>query len=239
MEEERIGERIFWEEKNYRAQDRIAKLEEENDKLKNEATESGELEEERKAARKISEEERGRKGWKGAKSQEPKRSSPKWRKSYSSGRKVIEGLQTDKRRGRQLLLELRATSSASAANPRCAPNTSQPSPFRRNRLCGTKSTRCCPPSGSLNQPSSESKSSSPIKSPFLLPKNLHKPPSHHLGTQSAMRPTHQNRSAPASQSGSRTPFVRRPTSTRQEMPSRLLARSAASRLRVRTHPKGT
>lgn len=116
MEEERIGERIFWEEKNYRAQDRIAKLEEENDKLKNEATESGELEEERKAARKISEEERGRKGWKGAKSQEPKSSSPKWRKSYSSGRKAIKSLQTDKRRGRQLLLELRATSSASAAN---------------------------------------------------------------------------------------------------------------------------
>lgn len=117
-------------------------------------------------------------------------------------------------------------------NSRCAPNTSQPSPFRRNRLCGTRSTRCCPPSGSLNQPSSESKSSSPIKSPFLLPKNIHKPPPHHLGTQSAMRPTHQNRSAPASQSGSRTPFVR------QEMPSQLLARSVASRLRVRTHPKG-
>lgn len=28
MEEERIGERIYWEEKNYRAQDRIPKLEE-------------------------------------------------------------------------------------------------------------------------------------------------------------------------------------------------------------------
>lgn len=60
MEEERVGERISWEEKNYRAQERIAKLKEENDKLKNEATESGELEEERGRGRSRRRNEEGR-----------------------------------------------------------------------------------------------------------------------------------------------------------------------------------
>lgn len=62
MEEERVKERISWEEKNYRAQERIAKLEEENDKLKNEVTESGELEEERRRGRSRRRNEDGRAG---------------------------------------------------------------------------------------------------------------------------------------------------------------------------------
>ena len=94
---------------NILAQQRIAKLEEENAELRNAAMEREKVEGERKAARAILEEERGleKKRWE-QETAEAKKLLSKMEGDLLSGRKLIEGLQTDKRIDRQLLLELRA-----------------------------------------------------------------------------------------------------------------------------------
>ena len=94
---------------NILAQQRIAKLEEENDELRNAAMERGKVEGERKEARAISEGKRGleKECWE-QETAEAKKLLFKMEGDLLSGRKLIEDLQTDKRIDRQLLLELRA-----------------------------------------------------------------------------------------------------------------------------------
>ena len=94
---------------NILAQQRIAKLEEENAELRNAAMEREKVEGERKAARAILEEERGleKDGWE-QETAEAKKLLSKMEGDLLSGRKLIEGLQTDKRIDRQLVLELRS-----------------------------------------------------------------------------------------------------------------------------------
>ena len=109
LEAQQLARSDVREIKNILAQQRIAKLEEENAELKNAAMEREKVEGERKAARAISDGERGleKKRWEQETAQAKKLLS-KMEGDLLSGRKLIEDLQTDKRIDRQLLLELRA-----------------------------------------------------------------------------------------------------------------------------------
>lgn len=109
MNEQRLADSDAREIINTLAQQRIAKLEEENAGLRNAAMEREKVERDRKAARALSEGERGleKKRWEDQ-LVEAKKLVSKMEEDLLSGRKLIEDLQTDKRIDRQLLLELRA-----------------------------------------------------------------------------------------------------------------------------------
>ncbi len=110
-EEQKTKEEKFsWEKANDRARRRIVELENENTKLRNEALEQKKLDIEREATRKTSEEARAeeQKRREDDVRAEAKNATSKLEKEVLNGRKLIEGLQSDKRRDRQLLLELRA-----------------------------------------------------------------------------------------------------------------------------------
>lgn len=109
------------------AQQRIAELEEENSKLRNEAMEREKMAEERQAARAISEGERSleKNRWE-EQMAEAKELLSKMQEDLLSGRKLIEDLQTDKRIDRQLLVELRAQ----LARPTQQLRPTHPSPLR-------------------------------------------------------------------------------------------------------------
>lgn len=123
LKRKRDEEKKSWGEANDRAQRRIADLEEENRKLKDEATERQKKDAEAEAARKAAEaekEEEKRRSLEEAQREERK-AVAKLEKEVLDGRKLIEDLQgdIDKRRDRQMLLELRAqlTRSSHAAPP--------------------------------------------------------------------------------------------------------------------------
>ena len=110
-EEEKTKEEKFsWEKANDRARRRIVELENENTKLRNEALKQKQLGIEREATRKTSEEARAeeQKRREDDVRAEVKNATSKLEKEVLNGRKLIEDLQSDKRRDRQLLLELRA-----------------------------------------------------------------------------------------------------------------------------------
>ena len=109
-EEESNRERKSWKEANDCAKRRIVELEDENIRLTNEAAEKGKLNDEREAERKAFEEARAEKlRLREEEVQaEAKKATSKLEKEVLNGRKLIEDLQSDKRRDRQLLLELRA-----------------------------------------------------------------------------------------------------------------------------------
>ena len=109
-EEKTNEEKKSWEEADDRAQGRIVALEDENSRLTNEAAEREKLDRERKAARKASEAAKAgeQKQWEEELQAEAKKATSKLEEEILNGRKLIEGLQSDKRRDRQLLLELRA-----------------------------------------------------------------------------------------------------------------------------------
>ena len=109
IEEKRNEEKEVWDEGNDRAQRRIAVLEKENQKLK-----EGEAKRQKKAA----EAEAARKTAEAKKEEEEKCSEEAQKEAKNTiamleeevfnGRKLIEDLQGDKRRDRQMLIELRA-----------------------------------------------------------------------------------------------------------------------------------
>lgn len=110
LEEKKNEENISSEKDNDRARRRIIELENENTRLSIEASEQKKLDIEREAAREAYEEA-------GAEEQkrreddirvEAKKVTSKLEEEILNGRKLIEDLQSDKRRDRQLLLELRA-----------------------------------------------------------------------------------------------------------------------------------
>ena len=109
LEEKTNEENISWEKASDSARRRIIELENENTRLSIEASEK-KLDIEREASREASEEA-------GAEEQkrreddvrvEAKKVTSKLEEEILNGRKLIEDLQSDKRRDRQLLLELRA-----------------------------------------------------------------------------------------------------------------------------------
>ena len=111
MSEEKTNEeKKSWEEADDRAQGRIVALEDEKTRLTNEAVEREKLDREREAARKASEAAKAgeQKRWEDEVQAEAKNATSKLEEEILNGRKLIEGLQSDKRRDRQLLLELRA-----------------------------------------------------------------------------------------------------------------------------------
>lgn len=103
-------ERFFWEKANDRVRRRIFELENENTKLRNEALEHKKPGMEREAIRKTSKEAKAeeRKRFEDDVRAEAKNATSKLEKEVLNGRKLIEDLQSDKRRDRQMLLELRA-----------------------------------------------------------------------------------------------------------------------------------
>ena len=103
-------EKKSWEEANDRAQGRIVELADENTRLTNAAAEREQLDHQREAERKVSEAARAgeQKRWEGEVQAGVKKTTSKLEEEILNGRKLIEGLQSDKRRDRQLLLELRA-----------------------------------------------------------------------------------------------------------------------------------
>ena len=109
-EEKTNEEKKSWEEADDRAQGRIVALEDENTRLTNEAAEREKLDREHEVARKASEAAKGgeQKRWEAEVQSEAKKTTSKLEEQILNGRKLIEGLQSDKRRDRQLLLELRA-----------------------------------------------------------------------------------------------------------------------------------
>ena len=109
-EEKTNEEKKSWEEADDRAQGRIVALEDKNTRLTNEAAEREKLDHEREAARKASEAAKAgeQKRWEEEVQAEAKKATSKLEEEILNGRKLIEGLQSDKRRDRQLLLELRA-----------------------------------------------------------------------------------------------------------------------------------
>lgn len=152
---------------NTLAQQRIAKLEEENDGLRNAAMEREKVERDRKAARAISEEERWleKKRWE-EQLAEAKRLVSKMKEDLLSGRKLIEDLQTDKRIDRQLLLELRAQ----LARPAYHAAPMHLSPLRFN---GTAySVLAAPKVTPLSAPSINFLQTLPSSSPTTLPTTL-------------------------------------------------------------------
>ena len=108
-EEENNKEKKSWKEANDCAKRRIVELEDENIRLKNEAAQKEKLNDEREATRKASEKARAEELRRRAELQaEAKKATSKLEGEVLNGRKLIEDLQSDKRRDRQLLLELRA-----------------------------------------------------------------------------------------------------------------------------------
>ena len=109
-EEKTNEQKKSWEEADDRAQGRIVAPEDENTRLTNEAAEREKLDHEREAARKASEAAKAgeQKRWEEEAQAEAKNATSKLEGEILNGRKLIEGLQSDKRRDRQLLLELRA-----------------------------------------------------------------------------------------------------------------------------------
>lgn len=127
LEAQKLAKSDALEIANNLAQQRIAELEKENSKLRNEAMEREKTAEERQAARAISEGERSleKNRWE-EQMAEAKELLSKMQEDLLSGRKLIEDLQTDKRIDRQLLVELRAQS----ARPTQQLRPTQPSPLR-------------------------------------------------------------------------------------------------------------
>ena len=109
-EEESNREKKSWKEANDCAKRRIVELEDENIRLTNEAAQKEKLNDEREAERKAFEEARAEKlRLREEEVQaEAKKATSKLEEEVLNGRKLIEDLQSDKRRDRQLLLELRA-----------------------------------------------------------------------------------------------------------------------------------
>ena len=109
-EEKMNEEKRSWEEADDRAQGRIVALEDENTRLTNEAVEREKLDRELEAVRKASEAAKSgeQKQWEEEIQAEAKKATSRLEEEILNGRKLIEGLQSDKRRDRQLLLELRA-----------------------------------------------------------------------------------------------------------------------------------
>ena len=103
-------EKKLLEEENGCAQRRIVELEEETERLKAEAAERDKKSKELEAARKAAEEENKRKRKRSEEEalKEAKKVVSALEEEVLNGRKLIEDLQSDKRRDRQLLLELRA-----------------------------------------------------------------------------------------------------------------------------------
>ena len=110
LEEESNKEKKSWKEANDCAKRRIVELEEENILLTNEAAQKEKLSDEREVARKAFEEARAEELRRRdeAVQAEAKKVTSKLEEEVLNGRKLIEALQSDKRRDRQLLLELRA-----------------------------------------------------------------------------------------------------------------------------------
>ena len=110
LEEKTKEDKESWEETYDRAQRRIVELEDENARLSNEAAEKEKLETKREAARKALEESRAEEQKRLEEDVQAKanRATSKLEEEVLNGRKLIEDLQSDKRRDRQLLLELRA-----------------------------------------------------------------------------------------------------------------------------------
>ena len=106
LEEKREKEKRSSEEAAKRAQKRIAKLEEHNKMLKDEIAKMQAKSKEAEAAMKAAGEEKERS--KEEVQKEAKKMVAKLEGEVVNGRKLIEDLQADKRRDRQLLLELRA-----------------------------------------------------------------------------------------------------------------------------------
>ena len=102
VEEMRGEEKKAWEESNDRAQGRIAFLEEETQRLKEKEAKG-----QKKAAEAEAEKEEGEKrSWEAR--EMAKNTIAKLEEEVLNGRKLIEDLQGDKRRDRQMLIELRA-----------------------------------------------------------------------------------------------------------------------------------
>lgn len=103
-------EKKSWEKANDRAQRRIVELEDENTRLANEAADKEKLENDRQAAINASEEVSAEQQrlWEEALQLGVAKATLKLEEEVLNGRKLIKDLQTDKRRDRQLLLELRA-----------------------------------------------------------------------------------------------------------------------------------
>ena len=110
LEQDICEEKQSCKEANDRAKGRIVELESENEALRNEAAEKEKLEEERKATRQNSDEARAeeQKRQEEGLQAEAQKAISKLEEEVLNGRKLIENLQGDKRRDRQLLLELRA-----------------------------------------------------------------------------------------------------------------------------------
>lgn len=110
LEGQRAEEKKLCEEASERAQERIAELEEENRHLKADAAEKKKLLEEQEAASKTAEEKKAQeqKDCEEEREAEAKKVISKLEEEVLNGRKLIGDLQSDKRRDRQLLLELRA-----------------------------------------------------------------------------------------------------------------------------------
>lgn len=101
---------LFWEKANDRARWRIVELENENTRLRKEALEQKKPGIECEATRKTFEEAKAEE-WKRREDDiraEAKNETSKLEKEVLNGHKLIDDLQSDKRRDRQLLLELRA-----------------------------------------------------------------------------------------------------------------------------------
>ena len=109
LEEKWVEEKKLWEEADDRAQGRIAELEEDNKRLKNEAANREKRGKEAEVAKKTTEEAKEREQKRSEEeAAEAKKVIDKLEGEVLNGRKLIEDLQADKRRDRQLLLELRA-----------------------------------------------------------------------------------------------------------------------------------
>lgn len=166
VNEQRLADSDAREIINTLAQQRIAKLEEENAGLRNAAMEREKVERDRKAARALSEGERGleKKRWEDQ-LVEAKKLVSKMEEDLLSGRKLIEDLQTDKRIDRQLLLELRAQLARPAYH---APPTHL-SPLRFN---GTAYSALSAPNFTpFSAPSIKFLQTLPSSSPTTLPTN--------------------------------------------------------------------
>ena len=105
-EGKRTMEEKSWAKANDRAQKRIDNLEVENQGLKDKEAERQKQAAEAEAVIKTAEAEQ--ENWQKHAEEDAKKSIAKLEKEVLNGRKLIEDLQADKRRDRQLLLELRA-----------------------------------------------------------------------------------------------------------------------------------
>lgn len=122
LEGRRAEENKSCEEASKRAQERIAEFEEESRNSKADAVNKSKLLEEQEAARKAAEEKKAeeQEDPEEEREAEAKKVISKLEGEILNARKLIEDLQSDKRRDRQLLLELRAqlVRQSHAAPPR-------------------------------------------------------------------------------------------------------------------------